>query len=136
MVQDELQTVKRLLASEEADKKRLADQVAVLTEAVDGLRQSFASAPPDASPAAGDAASEHEAPRDQRNALQAQQGEELAIPVHDDQVELDHDLIFLFEHDGLAQPAWLMSRGKSVPGFFGTGPSVFAFVSCECNQLN
>ena len=51
VVQDELQTVKRLLASEEADKKRLADQVAVLTEAVDGLRQSFASAPPDPSPA-------------------------------------------------------------------------------------
>jgi uncharacterized coiled-coil protein SlyX len=50
VVQDELQTVKRLLASEEADKKRLADQVAVLTEAVDGLRQSFASAPPDTSP--------------------------------------------------------------------------------------
>ena len=50
VVQDELQTVKRLLASEEADKKRLADQVAVLTEAVDGLRQSFASAAPDASP--------------------------------------------------------------------------------------
>ena len=50
MVQDELQAVKRSLASEEADKKRLADQVAVLTEAVDGLRQSFASAPPDPSP--------------------------------------------------------------------------------------
>jgi negative regulator of replication initiation len=47
IVQDELQTVKRLLASEEADKKRLADQVAVLTETVDGLRQSFASAPPE-----------------------------------------------------------------------------------------
>ena len=51
LVQDELQTVKRLLASEEADKKRLADQIAVLTETVDGLRQSFASAPPDPSPA-------------------------------------------------------------------------------------
>jgi len=51
VVQDELQSVKRLLASEQADKKRLADQVAVLTEAVDGLRQSFASAPPDPSPA-------------------------------------------------------------------------------------
>ena len=50
VLQDELQTVKRLLASEEADKKRLADQVAVLTEAVDGLRQSFASASPDSSP--------------------------------------------------------------------------------------
>jgi hypothetical protein len=46
VVQDELQTVRRLLASEEADKKRLADQVAVLTETVDGLRQSFASASP------------------------------------------------------------------------------------------
>jgi uncharacterized protein HemX len=49
VVQDELQTVKRLLASEEADKKRLADQVAALTEAVDGLRRSFASAPPEPS---------------------------------------------------------------------------------------
>ena len=52
MVQDELQSVKRMLASEEADKRRLADQVAVLTEAVDGLRQSFASAAPDTSPPA------------------------------------------------------------------------------------
>jgi len=50
MVQDELQTVKRQLASEAADKKRLADQVAALTETV-RLRQSFASAPPDPSPA-------------------------------------------------------------------------------------
>jgi hypothetical protein len=52
ILQDELKTVKRLLASEDADKKRLADQVAVLTEAVDGLRQSYASAPPEPSPAA------------------------------------------------------------------------------------
>ena len=47
IVQDELQTVKRLLASEDADKRRLADQVSVLTEMVDGLRQSYASVPPD-----------------------------------------------------------------------------------------
>ena len=49
IVQDELQTVKRLLASEDADKRRLADQVSVLTEMVDGLRQSYASVPPDTS---------------------------------------------------------------------------------------
>jgi acyl-CoA synthetase (AMP-forming)/AMP-acid ligase II len=43
MVQDQLQTARRLLASQQADTKRLAEQVANLTEAVDGLRQSFAS---------------------------------------------------------------------------------------------
>jgi uncharacterized protein HemX len=44
MVQEQLQTVRRLLASQQADTKRLSEQVAGLTEAVDGLRQSFASA--------------------------------------------------------------------------------------------
>jgi uncharacterized coiled-coil protein SlyX len=44
VVQDQLQTVKRLLAAQQADAKRLSDQVAGLTEAIDGLRQSFASA--------------------------------------------------------------------------------------------
>jgi uncharacterized protein HemX len=43
MVQDQLQTMKSLLASQQADNKKLADQVAALNEAVDGLRQSFAS---------------------------------------------------------------------------------------------
>jgi len=43
MVQQQLQTVRRLVASQQADTKRLAEQVAGLTEAVDGLRQSFAS---------------------------------------------------------------------------------------------
>jgi uncharacterized protein HemX len=43
MVQEQLQTVRRLVASQQADTKRLAEQVAGLTEAVDGLRQSFAS---------------------------------------------------------------------------------------------
>jgi len=43
MVQDQLQTVRRILASQQADTKRLSEQVASLTEAVDGLRQSFAS---------------------------------------------------------------------------------------------
>ena len=44
VVQDQLQTVKRLLAAQQTDAKRLSEQVAGLTEAIDGLRQSFASA--------------------------------------------------------------------------------------------
>jgi uncharacterized protein HemX len=44
VVQDQLQSVKRLLGAQQADTKRLSEQVAALTEAIDGLRQSFASA--------------------------------------------------------------------------------------------
>jgi hypothetical protein len=44
VIQDQLQTVKRLFASQQADTKRLSDQVSTLTEAIDGLRQSYASA--------------------------------------------------------------------------------------------
>ena len=44
MVQDQLQTVRRLLASQQGDTKRLSEQVATLTESIEGLRQSFASA--------------------------------------------------------------------------------------------
>ncbi|MDE2377559.1 hypothetical protein [Bradyrhizobium sp.] len=43
VVQDQLQTVRRLLAAQQADTKRLSEQVATLTESIDGLRQSFAS---------------------------------------------------------------------------------------------
>ena len=43
LVQDQLQTVRRLLAAQQADTRRLSEQVANLTEAVDGLRQSHAS---------------------------------------------------------------------------------------------
>ena len=43
MVQDQLQTVRRLLAAQQTDTKKLSEQVGTLTEAVDGLRQSFAS---------------------------------------------------------------------------------------------
>jgi uncharacterized protein HemX len=46
VVQDQLQTVRRLLAAQQADNKRLSEQVSALTEAVDGLRQSFASVQP------------------------------------------------------------------------------------------
>jgi uncharacterized protein HemX len=44
VVQDQLQTVKRLLAAQQTEAKRLSEQVSGLTEAIDGLRQSFASA--------------------------------------------------------------------------------------------
>ncbi|OAF19920.1 MULTISPECIES: hypothetical protein [Bradyrhizobium] len=43
VVQDQLQTVKRLLAMQQSDTKRLSEQVATLNESIDGLRQSFAS---------------------------------------------------------------------------------------------
>jgi chromosome segregation ATPase len=46
VVQDQLQTMKKLLASQQADTKRLSDQVAGLNESIDGLRQSFASVRP------------------------------------------------------------------------------------------
>ena len=44
VVQDQLQTVRRLLAGQQADAKKLSEQVGTLTEAIEGLRQSFASA--------------------------------------------------------------------------------------------
>ncbi|RXT50581.1 hypothetical protein [Bradyrhizobium betae] len=44
VVQDQLQTVKRLLAAQQADTKRLSEQVTTLNESIDSLRQSFASA--------------------------------------------------------------------------------------------
>ena len=44
VVQDQLQTVRRLLAAQQGDTKKLSEQVGTLTEAVEGLRQSFASA--------------------------------------------------------------------------------------------
>ena len=43
-VQDQLQSLKRLVAAQQADAKRLSDQVGGLTGAIDTLRQSFASA--------------------------------------------------------------------------------------------
>ncbi len=46
VVQDQLSTVRRLLAAQHTETKRLSDQVTTLTEAIEGLRQSFASAQP------------------------------------------------------------------------------------------
>ena len=54
MVQDQLLTVRRLLATQQADTRKLSEQVGTLTEAIDGLRQSFAStqaSEPSAAPA-------------------------------------------------------------------------------------
>ncbi len=42
-MQEELQSMRRLLAAQQADTKRLTDQVSTLKDTVDGLRQSFAS---------------------------------------------------------------------------------------------
>ncbi len=43
MVQDQLQTVRRLLAAQQNDTRKLSEQVGTLTGAIEGLRQSFAS---------------------------------------------------------------------------------------------
>jgi hypothetical protein len=52
VVQDQLQTTRRLLAAQQADTKRLSEQVSTLTEAVESLRHSFASAQPSEASAA------------------------------------------------------------------------------------
>jgi uncharacterized protein HemX len=44
-LQDQMQGVKRLLTTQQNDAKRLSDQVGAVASAIDGLRQSFASAP-------------------------------------------------------------------------------------------
>jgi uncharacterized protein HemX len=45
-LQDQVETIRRLLAAQQNDYKRLSDQVGSLTSAVDNLRQSFASSQP------------------------------------------------------------------------------------------
>ncbi|WJR75983.1 hypothetical protein [Bradyrhizobium sp. NP1] len=55
MLQDQLQSVKRLIAAQQADSRRLSEQMSGLTEAIEGLRQSFASvraSEPDPAPSA------------------------------------------------------------------------------------
>ena len=44
MVQDQLQEMRKQLAAQQSDTKRLSEQMSLLSEAVDSLRQSFASA--------------------------------------------------------------------------------------------
>ncbi|WP_257166664.1 hypothetical protein [Bradyrhizobium sp. SRS-191] len=43
MMQEQLQSMRQLLAAQQADTKRLAEQVSTMKESIDGLRQSFAS---------------------------------------------------------------------------------------------
>lgn len=50
-LQEQMQGVKRLLAAQQNDAKRLSDQVGTLTGAIDSLRQSFASAQSSDTPA-------------------------------------------------------------------------------------
>lgn len=54
MVQEQLQSVRRLLAAQQSDTRKLSEQVATLTGAIESLRQSFAStqaSEPSAAPA-------------------------------------------------------------------------------------
>jgi len=44
MVQDQLHEMRKQLAAQQADSKRLSEQVTALTDAITGLRESFASA--------------------------------------------------------------------------------------------
>jgi uncharacterized protein HemX len=53
VVQDQLQAIKRLLATQQTEAKRLSDQIGELTGVVDKLRQSFASAQPQEAAASG-----------------------------------------------------------------------------------
>ena len=80
MVQDQLLTVRRLLAAQQADTRKLSEQVGTLTEAIDGLRQSFASAQasePAAAPAPRNAVSQGKAPLEQEREPQPRQGARL-----------------------------------------------------------
>jgi uncharacterized protein HemX len=43
MVQDQLREMRKQLAAQQADSKRLSEQITALTEAITGLRESFAS---------------------------------------------------------------------------------------------
>lgn len=44
VVQDQLQSMRKLLAAQQSDTRRLSEQVTALTSSIDSLRQSFASA--------------------------------------------------------------------------------------------
>jgi hypothetical protein len=43
-LQDDVQTIKRAVAAQQSDSKRLSDEITSLTTAIDGLKQAFASA--------------------------------------------------------------------------------------------
>ena len=68
VVQDQLLTVRRLLAAQQADTRKLSEQVGTLTEAIDGLRQSFASVQASDAASAPRNRSAKAKPRSNRNA--------------------------------------------------------------------
>jgi septal ring factor EnvC (AmiA/AmiB activator) len=71
VMQDQLQTVRHQIAAQQADTKRLSDQITSLNEAIDGLRQSFASAQP--SDVAQAEATHHHPARTRAHAVRAAQ---------------------------------------------------------------
>jgi uncharacterized protein HemX len=68
-LQEEMKGIKRLLAAQQNDNKRLSDQVGGLSSAIDNLRQSFASAQP--SEAAEPPSPRHAAKRPKIHAIPA-----------------------------------------------------------------
>jgi uncharacterized protein HemX len=66
VVQDQLQTMQRLLTAQQNDTRKLTEQVGTLTASLDGLRQSFASAS-----ATDDTPSARQAPRRPRGGAAA-----------------------------------------------------------------
>jgi len=61
MVQDQLREMRKQLAAQQADSKRLSEQITALTDAITGLRESFASV--QSSEDSRPAPSRHRAPR-------------------------------------------------------------------------
>jgi uncharacterized protein HemX len=68
-VQDQLQSMKRLLSAQQTETKRLSDEVSGLTSAIDTLRQSFANAEP--SEASNASSPRHSATRRHRTRRQS-----------------------------------------------------------------
>ena len=68
-LQDQMQSVKRLLAAQQNDAKRLSDQVGAVAGAIDSLRQSFASA--QATEASDQPQANHATNRPRRHAIRA-----------------------------------------------------------------
>ncbi len=66
IAQDQLLTIKRLLAAQQTDAKRLSDQMTALTNAIDSVRQSFASSQSTESSAPSAARHAEERPRSGR----------------------------------------------------------------------
>lgn len=76
VVQDQLQTVQRLLTAQQNETRKLTEQVGTLTSALDNLRQSFASAP---SPDTAKSSSVRERPRRSRSRASATKDRSRAV---------------------------------------------------------